>query len=569
MADVVQSYLAGRAAAQAESEHQQALQDSQLRQQILKHQLNSLKLEDQLRARDLATQTFRALNGLPASDLQTEEVPGQVPNLPSASNAGIVTTPGTAQNPTSGLPSVVSGLVKNRLGAGLGTSPMPAGVSSTGVLTPLDAAQSPDAGTHAGMVSQPRAIQIPAVVSGDVNLPALSLRPQTAEDLTARQLALTQAQDALKPITIPAGGRVVIPGTGQTFSGGPPQNEFGQFQQIFAEQNGGSSFNDLPTNVKQQFPKWYAVNRQDPQTRALLIALHQSEINQKNQGFASLPAWALDSTRASGPQANVMDPTLGLTPNGLWQAVQTYIKTFRFPPTGIGNNPKAWAVRQAVINKAGAIAADAGMDLPTMAAFFKANEGSLDQQLKFYDSASSFLRTADKNSQPLDDLLQKIPDTGSPIFNQPLRAFSTHVAGDPTMSSFATYLTSVRNEYAKILRNPNLSGQLTDQASAETKQLLDPNATVGQMIASLQALRQEGDNRLISIGDQIQRIQKRMGRGGGAPDDSTTQPVQLKQTKLPNGQIVVTAPDGDHYFSTQKAADNFKSLVRQAQGGQP
>lgn len=53
MADVMEAFTRGRAQAGAEQEHTVALAESKLRQQVLKHQLDSLKLEDQIRAHDL------------------------------------------------------------------------------------------------------------------------------------------------------------------------------------------------------------------------------------------------------------------------------------------------------------------------------------------------------------------------------------------------------------------------------------------------------------------------------------------------------------------------------------
>jgi len=243
----------------------------------------------------------------------------------------------------------------------------------------------------------------------------------------------------------------------------------------------------------------------------------------QNQPLPQLPPWTTDASRPVGPEGNQADPTLGLSPNGLYQAAITYIQTGQFPPTSRGNSQRAWSVRSAVENKVGAMAADAGMDVPTFRAFYKANASSLGQQQKMMDAAQGFLATADKNSELLEKALAKIPDTGSPLFNQPYRAFSKSVLGNPNLSQFSTYLASVQNEYAKIISQPTLAGQLTDSARHEAQVLVDPNATVTQILASLQALRNEGSNRLVSVGEQIQRIQKRIQTPGGGAGDTTPQ----------------------------------------------
>jgi hypothetical protein len=244
--------------------------------------------------------------------------------------------------------------------------------------------------------------------------------------------------------------------------------------------------------------------------------------NDARQALANLPSWATDASRPTGPDANKLDPTVRMTPNGLYQAAQTYIATGQFPPTGRGNDPAAQAVRAAVSSKVGAIAAASGMDEPALRAFYKANAGSLTQQQKAYDAVSGFMAAADKNAALLKESLKKLPDTGSPLFNQSLRAFEEKVKGNPAMAEVATYLRSVKNEYARIVSQPNLAGQLTDSARHEADALLKDSATVQQMLASLEALSNEGNNRLVSISDQIQRIQQRLN--GGAKDDGPTPP---------------------------------------------
>ena len=249
--------------------------------------------------------------------------------------------------------------------------------------------------------------------------------------------------------------------------------------------------------------------------------------NLTNQGLANMPTWATDDSRPpKGPEANKIDPTVRMSPNGLFQAAQNYIATGQFPPTGRGSDPTAVAQRAAIVSKVGAIASAAGVDEPTLRAFYKSNAASLTQQQKSYDAVQSFMATADRNSELLDQTLAKIPDTGVPAFNGPIRDLAKTFGGSADVSQFATYLRSVQNEYGKIIAQPNLSGQLTDSARKEAEQLIDPKATVKQIMASLQALRNEGSNRLLSTGEQIQRIMQRM-QGGAQPP---TQPAGLVPT---------------------------------------
>lgn len=248
--------------------------------------------------------------------------------------------------------------------------------------------------------------------------------------------------------------------------------------------------------------------------------------NEQMKGL-DLPAWATDASRPSGADANALDANIRMTPNGLHQAAVNYIANGQFPPTGRGTDPIAVAQRAAITSKVGAIAADAGMDVPSLRSFYKANGASLTQQQKAADAATAFLATADKNSELLEKTLAKIPDMGSPLLNAPLRSLDQRALGSVDMAQFKTYLQSVQNEYAKILTQPNLSGQLTDSARKEAEQLVSPDATVAQIVGSLQALRAEGGNRLQSIGDQILKIQKRMQIGSQGASDTTVQPLKV------------------------------------------
>lgn len=248
-------------------------------------------------------------------------------------------------------------------------------------------------------------------------------------------------------------------------------------------------------------------------------------IHNQNANAPVLPDWATNDSRPSGADANKLDSATRMTPNGLFQAAMTKIATGQYPQTGRGSDPASQATRAAVNAKVGAIAAASGMDEPALRAFYKANNASLTANVKMQDAVQGFMATADKNADLLQKTLDKIPDIGVPLFNKPLRLFATSVSGDPNMSQFATYLQSVQNEYGRIIAQPNLAGQLTDSARKEAEALLDPKATVPQIIASVQALKNEGDNRLISVGEQIQRIQKRMQGGPGAADTKPTAPA--------------------------------------------
>ena len=276
------------------------------------------------------------------------------------------------------------------------------------------------------------------------------------------------------------------------------------------------------------------------------------QIQQMGQAAAQkLPEWARDASRpdAQDPNANVVDPDVRMTPNGLYQAALGYMYTGQFPPTGRGTDATSVAIRTAITSKVGAIAAAAGIDTPEARAIYQSNKGALAALQKNADTVGSFMTTADLNADLLKSTLGKIPDAGAAVLNKPLRDIDQNVLGSIPMAEFRTYIQSIQNEYGRIITTANLSYALTVHAQQEAAKLIDPNATVGQILASAQALKNEGTNRLKSLGQQIGLIRERMSQHGQEPKKEVTS----------TSTFSVTAPNGQTYtFPTQAALDAFK-----------
>jgi hypothetical protein len=186
MADVVDAFMRGHAFAQAESAHEQQLEENKLRTQVLKHQIDSIKIEDQLRARELARQNLELQQGQPNADLPQEGV--DQTNLPSRSLAG-----------------VVNGLIQAR--QGLMTTPgqdTATGTNAAPSFTPAPAAQDTTPGTTT--VSRPAAVNIPGVDA--LGVPGVSVRPRSLEDLIR-----ARAQEELtKPYNLGPGEKRFVGG---------------------------------------------------------------------------------------------------------------------------------------------------------------------------------------------------------------------------------------------------------------------------------------------------------------------------------------------------------------------
>lgn len=192
MADVVGAFLQGHQFGQAEIAHQQQLDDNKLRTQVLKHQIEGLKIDDQMRARDLAKQNLELLNNQPAADLPTDTTTTQQPNLPSRNLAGVVT-----------------GLIQGRQGMGVDSGTPPPVSSSTPpeqsstIAAPLAQATVP--GTNPVQTTTVRPVTIPGVdaTNGAPGVAPVSIRPRSIEDITRATIALKRAE--APPVTTPPG----------------------------------------------------------------------------------------------------------------------------------------------------------------------------------------------------------------------------------------------------------------------------------------------------------------------------------------------------------------------------
>lgn len=222
----------------------------------------------------------------------------------------------------------------------------------------------------------------------------------------------------------------------------------------------------------------------------------------------------IDKDQAAAKRDPNADAAPSLTPQALDVTARLFAQTGQLPPMGMGK--EGARVRQAIINRAAELGG-ADLDIGGNKAAYGADKASLGKLQAQTDAVSAFETTATKNAGLLDDILKKLPDSGTSLLNKPLRAASTAL-GSEDMATFNTLRQSVANEYARIISNPSLAGTMSDSARHEADILLSPDATVGQIRAALKALSSEAANRHSSYQGQIGEIKGRIGGSkGGAP----------------------------------------------------
>lgn len=215
------------------------------------------------------------------------------------------------------------------------------------------------------------------------------------------------------------------------------------------------------------------------------------------------------------PPASVMypkpdDEAPTLSDAGLVAAAITYAKTGTLPPMGMGK--QGAAVRTTIINKAAEMFPD--LDVAGNKAGFAADQESLKKMTAQRDAISAFEETAKANLENFIAAARKVKDTGSPLFNQPLRKFDDRVLGSPQMAAFNVARRTVIPEFAKILNNPTLAGQLSDSARHEVEQVMEGDASMAQILAAADMLVRDVNNRGKSMDDQLAAIRDRMKKSG-------------------------------------------------------
>lgn len=168
-----------------------------------------------------------------------------------------------------------------------------------------------------------------------------------------------------------------------------------------------------------------------------------------------------------------------------------------------------------VVSRAAQMAKDAGIDFDPAAnaAGFGADKGALGQLTRQIAAVSAFKDTARKNIEVLKGVLQSTPDAGASLLNRPWRALLT-MTGSPEMAKFSAALRTVQPEISRILNTANLTGVNTVHAQMEVEKILDPNASVEQMLSALSVLEQDMTNRSTSLAAERAAIEGSIrGRG--------------------------------------------------------
>lgn len=205
----------------------------------------------------------------------------------------------------------------------------------------------------------------------------------------------------------------------------------------------------------------------------------------------------------------------GMTADDFARAGEQYARTGVMPALGRDS-----ATRGAIVHAGMEWARDNGFsqgNLVSMQAAYSGDKESLKKFQSQRDQIVSFENTAGKN---LDLFLQqaaKIPDTGVPWLNTPVRLLSQQIVGSTNMAAINAARQVANNEIAKVTSGGGLSGVLSDSARHEVAGFNPQNATLPQIVAIAKVLKQDMANRHQAMDATLGDIKGRLGgTGGGA-----------------------------------------------------
>lgn len=220
--------------------------------------------------------------------------------------------------------------------------------------------------------------------------------------------------------------------------------------------------------------------------------------------------------------ANEAAPSL--SPDAIKLTAHQFAMTGQLPPMGMGKTGAK--VRTDIINAA----ADEykNLDLPSQIAAYKANQHSLTNVTGTLDTLTAFENTAGKNLKQFTDLAAKIPDTGVPWLNMPVRLITDKMLGSADMKAAKAAGDVALREIARVTNDPKLSGVLSDDARKSVKDLADSrDATIPQILAVAKVLQNDMANVHSSMSDQKAAIQQRIA---APPGETPKEPPSASQS---------------------------------------
>jgi hypothetical protein len=243
--------------------------------------------------------------------------------------------------------------------------------------------------------------------------------------------------------------------------------------------------------------------------KARLLGMTQAQRTNESQEWS----------RQAKEEKSELDAT-NLTQASIDMMANQFARTGVLPALGYGEGAKK--MKAQIINRASD--AYANLNLADQQAAFRANNLALGEMQKMLDAITAFEQTAEKNLNVYLGAAKKMIDAGSPLINRPLRAIDVNLLGSPEQAAVNAARSVIIPEFARIIQNPRLVGQLTDTGRNEIEQILKSDYTLRQVYSVARILLRDARNRKESTQQQINAIRARITETPStfAPDSGAT-----------------------------------------------
>ncbi len=247
----------------------------------------------------------------------------------------------------------------------------------------------------------------------------------------------------------------------------------------------------------------------------------QTILAAKSLGLPDDPSqWSADDAAKIFAKIKPPQPTMDLSPEAIAGLSGYFGKTGEIPNVGWGNS--GTNIKRQILNHY--FSQNPNGDPALARAVFKSDAGAMSQLQKNATMVTTFENTAGKNLDLFLQTAKPIVDSGSPILNRPLRSIDQNTLGANDLAAFNAARNVALTEIAKVVNSANLSGQLSDSARKEVESLNPATATLGQIYAVSQVLKQDMENRRESYDVMLNSLQGQMsgksatlGTGGPPP----------------------------------------------------
>lgn len=256
-------------------------------------------------------------------------------------------------------------------------------------------------------------------------------------------------------------------------------------------------------------------------------------------GTVTPAKFSLTPDAPTAANGNQVDPVTGLTLNAIYQDALIFASNDgKMPSLGLGSKPKTVATRNAIQNKAGAIAAALGLTIPVMQQLYKAKGTAMSQVVQRVAKIETTSKTLQSQFPRLIELAKKVGSLS--ITEQDLTAGKAHAMqkfGSVDAANYIELINTVRGDYSSM--QASIAGSRGGQYFSETAAEAIPTGLTPEQYKGIQdTITQSADLANQSTQGEVQDL---LSSSWGTTDSGTS--YTTKDPTATSG----TLPDGVTY----------------------